>query len=294
VRGGGLVTVCVPHYNLGRYLGETLAALAAQTYPHLEVLVIDDGSTDPDSWTEFERMQHRYPQFRFFRQDNSGIGATRNRGLKLARGEYFVPVDADNLPRPDMIERFVAAIERQPEVAALTCYFLAFCASADIARGNFLYACRPTAGPAVLASLRNVYGDACAIYRTAVFRAVGGYETDRDTSFEDWEAFVKLVGAGQRVEVIPDHLFHYRHLQTGFSRTTDAHANRERVLRQFSRLEQLPVAERELLWASLAGLHRRVEELTARQRCLRYRVVDWLWCPLRNVTRSLKSLMCGP
>ena len=85
-RQGPLVTVCVPHYNLGRHLPETLASLAAQTYPHLEVLVIDDGSTDPASLEVFGRMERRHPQFRFLRQANAGIGATRNRGLFEGRG----------------------------------------------------------------------------------------------------------------------------------------------------------------------------------------------------------------
>jgi glycosyltransferase involved in cell wall biosynthesis len=271
-----LVTVAVAHYNLGRYLPETLAALATQTYPNLEVLVFDDGSTDAYSLEVFDGMRSRYPRFRFLKQANAGIGATRNRGLREARGDYFVPVDADNLPRPDMVERFVAGMQRNPETAAMTCYFLAFEDTARLHQGTFAYAFRPTGGPHVLASFRNVYGDGNAIFRTEAFRAVGGYETDRDTSWEDWEAFVKLVNAGHRVEVIPDHLFYYRHLQNGFSRQTNPHANQRRVLRQFFQAGVLPPAEQVALWTALAGFHRRLEELAEERRCLRYRIADRL------------------
>lgn len=270
-----LVTASIAYYNLGRYLPETLASLAAQTYPNLEVLVIDDGSTDPHSVAVFEEMRSRYPHFRFRTQANAGIGATRNRGLREARGDYFIPVDADNVARPDMVERFVAGMQRDPGLAALTCYFLAFRDGGDLARGRYAYAYRPTGGPYVLASMRNVYGDANAIFRTASFRAVGGYETDRDTSNEDWEAFVKLAGAGHRLDVVPEHLFYYRHLDGGFSRVTNAYRNHRRVLRQFFRAERLPEAERVALWGALPGFGQALEQLADRNRVLERRLGFW-------------------
>ncbi len=287
-----LVSVCVPHYNLGRHLGETLESLARQTYPKLEVLVIDDGSTDPSSVEAFEGMRARYPAFRFVRQANAGIGATRNRGLREARGAYFVPMDADNIARPHMVERLVGAIHHRPNLGAATCYFLAFRDAADLAANSHPYACRPTGGPHVLASLRNVYGDAAAVYRTSAFRSAGGYETDRDTSFEDWEAFVKLAHAGWGIDVVPEHLFYYRHLESGFSRTTDAHRNRQRVLRQFTRTPPpLSRAEGVLLWQALAGFHRRVEALEARQGRLRYRLADAAWAAGKLVPRAVRRLL---
>jgi glycosyltransferase involved in cell wall biosynthesis len=270
-----LVTVAVPFYNLGRYLPDALASLAAQTYPRLEVLVIDDGSTDADALAALEAMRRRHPGFWFVRQPNAGIGAARNRGLHEARGDYFIPMDADNVARPDMVERFVAAMRRNPGLGAMTCYFLAFpdCGPPP-GQAGYLYACRPTGGPHTLASLRNVYGDGNAVFRTAAFRAVGGFETDRDTSFEDWEAFVKLVNAGLPVGVVPDHLFYYRHRPGGFSRVTDAHRNHQRVLRQFFRVERLPAAERAALWTALLGFQRRAERLAERQRRLPYRLAE--------------------
>ena len=268
-----LVTAAVPHYNLGRYLPEALASLAGQTYPNLEVVVIDDGSTDQSSLDVFGQMRSLYPQFRFVRQSNAGIGATRNRGLREANGEYFIPADADNVARPDMVERFVAGIRRNPGLGAMTCYFLAFKDGVSPTTGPYHYAHRPTGGPHALACIRNVYGDGNAIFRTSAFRAVGGYEIDRDTSFEDWEAFVKLVHAGHGVGVIPDHLFYYRHRETGFSRVTDDYRNRQRVLRQFMQLDRLPPAERAVLWNALFGFHRRADRL---RELMRYRAADRL------------------
>lgn len=277
--GSPLVTIGIAHHNLGRYLPDALASLAAQTYPCLEVIVIDDGSTDADSQRVIEQMRQRYPHYRFLSQPNAGIGATRNRCLELARGEFFVPVDADNLPRPEMVERFVAAIHRNPHLGAMTCYFLAF-EGDDSTPTRFIHANRPTGGPHVLSCIRNVYGDANAIFRTADLRAVGGYETDRGTSCEDWEAFVKLVHAGRRIGVVPDHLFHYRHRPGGFSRATNWYANHQRVLRQFTRLEHLPAGEGEGLWTALLGFHQRLQQLEAARPPRRHRLADALYSPL--------------
>ena len=288
--GHPVVTIGIAHYNLDAYLPDTLASLAAQTYPHLDVIVIDDGSTDARSLAVFEQMRAKYPGYRFLRQPNAGIGATRNRCLELARGEFFLPVDADNLARPHMVERFVTAIRRNQHLAAMTCYFLAF--EDDPARPHF--AGRPAGGPHPLAAIRNVYGDANAIFRTAALRAVGGYETDRGTSCEDWEAFVKLVNAGRKIGVVPEHLFHYRHRPGGFSRATNWFANHQRVLRQFTRGAPLPAGDAEVLWTALLGFHLRLQELEHTPPPLRHRLADRLYAAAgrgRGLLRGVKRLL---
>ncbi|MCS7045875.1 MAG: glycosyltransferase family 2 protein, partial [Gemmataceae bacterium] len=260
-----LVSVCVPYFNLGNYLEETLASVAAQTYPNLEVIVINDGSTDAESAAVFQRMRTTYPQFRYLEQANAGIGATRNRGLHESRGRYFLPVDADNILRPDMVERLVRGLEANAAIAALSCYFLAFSdvakAGASCPARSITYAVKPTGGPRVLGCWQNVYGDASALFRTETLRSIGGFTTDRDTSFEDWETFVRLVNAGFRVDVVPDFLFYYRHREDGFSRTTNGFRNLQRVLRRFAEIERLPAEERRLLWDWLVGSQQRLAEL---------------------------------
>jgi glycosyltransferase involved in cell wall biosynthesis len=289
-----LVSVAVPYYNLGEYLPEALASLAAQTYRDLEVLVIDDGSTDPRAREVFAQQERLYPQFRFLRQDNAGIGAARNRGLSEARGEFFIPMDADNIAAPAMVETLAGALARNPALSAMTCFYLAFTETEELAEEDYTYAYRPTGGPHVLASLKNVYGDANAVFRTEAFRAVGGYETDRDTSWEDWEAFVKLVNAGHKIGTVPEHLFYYRYLDTGFSRVTDTYLNQRRVLRQYFRQGGLPTAEGMALWTALVSLQKRNYHLALRLNSLRYRVADGvhaLFARVPGVKPSLRWLL---
>ena len=211
------VTVAISHYNLGRFLPETLASLAAQTTTDLEVLVIDDGSTCESSLRVWDEQKRLYPQFRFLNQSNIGLGATRNRALGEAKGEFFIPVDADNIGAPHMVEGFLRGIRSRPDLSAMTSFFAVFEESADIARGKFLHQYCPTGGPHLAACAFNVYGDANAIFRTEDLRAVGGFVADRATYCHDWETFVKLVNAGRHIGVLPDYLFYYRRRADGMA-----------------------------------------------------------------------------
>ena len=281
--GTPLVTVAIAHHNLGAYFPDTLASLAEQTYTHFELIAIDDGSTDANSVAVFDQMAAKYPKWTFLKQPNAGIGFTRNRCLELAKGEFFVPVDADNLACPDMLAKFVTAIRRNPEYAAMSCYFLAFDVDApNLVPDRFLYALRPLGGPHALACIRNVYGDANAIFRTAALRSVSGYETDRGTSCEDWEAFLKLVHAGHRLGVVPDHLFYYRHRPGGFSRSTNWFANHQRALRQFATPGTLSPADALLAWTALLGFHQELEHRATATPPRRHRLADRIYGVLKR------------
>jgi glycosyltransferase involved in cell wall biosynthesis len=256
-----LVSVVVPYYNMGEFLPETMTSIAEQDYAPIELIVVNDGSTDAHALEVLEEMQAKYPQHRFVNLQNRGLGAARNTGLELARGEFFLPVDADNIARPNMVSRFIAAHQRNPELAVATCHFLAFEDTPDIAAGKFVYAYRPCGGPYVAAAMRNVYGDANAMFRTSALRAVGGFETDKDTTCEDWEVYVKLVRNGYQIDVVPEYLFYYRHRPTSLLRTTESIMNRRRVLRQFFAPAMLPEAEQIELWTALASFDEKQREI---------------------------------
>src|SRR5262249_59293001 len=95
------ISVVIPCYNGARFLRETLASVLAQTLPPLEVLVIDDGSTD-DSGAVAESFG---PPVRVIRQPNQGESVARNRGIEEAKGEWVGFLDADDLWNPDKLER---------------------------------------------------------------------------------------------------------------------------------------------------------------------------------------------
>jgi glycosyltransferase involved in cell wall biosynthesis len=101
-----LVSVIIPTYNRAAPLLEAIASVQAQTYPRVQLIVVDDGSTD-----ETAARASSIPGVEFCAERHAGHGAARNRGLRLAKGEYIASLDADDLWDADFLERSVGALE---------------------------------------------------------------------------------------------------------------------------------------------------------------------------------------
>lgn len=98
-----LLTIVVPVYNVEKYIEKTLFSLCNQTYRNLEILLIDDGSSD-GSLAICKEWANKDTRIKVYEQENSGVGPTRNRGIALATGEYLMFMDADDWIEPDMLE----------------------------------------------------------------------------------------------------------------------------------------------------------------------------------------------
>ena len=105
----GLATVVVPAYNVAGYVGECVSSLLAQTYADIEVVVVDDGSTDGTA-AAVERAAAGDPRVRLFRRENGGVSRSRNFAMGQAEGEYLLFVDADDVVAPDYVEALVAPL----------------------------------------------------------------------------------------------------------------------------------------------------------------------------------------
>ena len=108
-----LVSVVVPTYNYGRFIGQTLDSLRAQTYREWECVVVDDGSTD-DTEEVVARVSAADPRVRYLRQPNQRQAVAKNTGLADARGRYVQFLDADDLIEPRKLERQVEFLEANP------------------------------------------------------------------------------------------------------------------------------------------------------------------------------------
>src|SRR4051794_27194380 len=110
-----VVSAIVPVFNRARVIGEAVDSLARQSLRNIEIIVVDDGSTDASA----EAAQRAGgPLVRVIRHEsNRGIPAARNMGLQAARGKYIAWLDSDDLARPGRLERQATYLERNPELA---------------------------------------------------------------------------------------------------------------------------------------------------------------------------------
>lgn len=197
-----LVSIVIPYYNMGAYLPETLASARAQTHPNTEIIVVDDGSTDPASVALLDTLG---AAVRIVRKPNGGLSSARNAGLAAARGEWVVPLDADDVLEPGAVARLLAAVERDPGLAFVSPLVAYFGGDAN-ARGGWC----PLGLDRDLLAVRNVGAAASGtLLSRARALAAGGYD-ERLTSYEDWDFWCTLAERGERGTVVPEFLLRYR------------------------------------------------------------------------------------
>lgn len=114
-----LISVVIPTYNCGKYLIRTIESIFNQTYRNFEIIVVDDGSTD-----NTEKILEKYNgnrQFRYIYQENRGISAARNAGIRASSGEFIAFLDADDMWLPEKLERQISLIIEFPDVGLVGC-----------------------------------------------------------------------------------------------------------------------------------------------------------------------------
>ncbi len=180
-----LVSVVIPCFNQGHYLGEAIESVFAQTYPAFEVIAVDDGSTDNS-----HEVAARYPDVRRFRQPNRGVAAARNLGLAQSRGEMVVFLDADDRLLPNALELGVAAMIKRPHIA------FAAGMSRDIGEDGKVL--RKRGQPLVMQDhylnlLKDCYiwSGSSLVSRRSAIAAVGGFNEELEAG-DDYELYLKL------------------------------------------------------------------------------------------------------
>ena len=106
------VSVIIPTYNYAHFIGEALESVRAQTYRNLEIIVVDDGSTDKTA-----EVVARFPEARYIYQTNEGIASARNAGMRASAGQYLVFLDADDRLLPKALETGINSLKEHPECA---------------------------------------------------------------------------------------------------------------------------------------------------------------------------------
>jgi len=182
-----LLSVVIPSYNRADYIGETIESVLQQTYSNIEVVVIDDGSTDNTA----QVVEPFAPRVRYIRQENAERGASRNHGLRLAKGEYIAFLDSDDLWLPDKAERGIHFLRDRPGVGMLCTDAIEIDGEGNERR---LLHARGYSGKVTGKLLQNNFVIMPThLARTSVVREIGGFREERKLSgSEDWEMWVRL------------------------------------------------------------------------------------------------------
>lgn len=197
LQGQPLISVIVPCFNHGRHLAEALESIARQTYENWECLIIDDGSWDgtPDTASHFVRRDSRY---RYFHHAHKGVGASRNRGLSLARGDLIQFLDADDVVLPDKLDLQVAALGAMDSLKVIHCDY-AFGKAACITEPDETRVVPPT-----FALRKPIYDLAlrwetemsipihCFLFDARIFREHGIRFDESLPTHSDWECWMRV------------------------------------------------------------------------------------------------------
>lgn len=209
-----LVSVVLPVFNGEDLVDEALRSILEQCYRHLEVIVVDDGSTDATA-SVVERCTD--PRVRLVRQSRRGPAAAMNRGAEFATGPLLARQDHDDLALPGRIERQVAFLDAHPEVALVGTW-----ARVVRERGQWSRAIRhPIGSPALRFFLlfNNPFVHSSVMMRRQAFDAVGGYREGAEHQPEDYDLWARMARDFE-VANLPEILQVYRERNNSVCRTT--------------------------------------------------------------------------
>lgn len=231
------ISIVTPFYKHDAYLPRLIRSFLSMRLPKLQFVVINDG-TNLDDCPNFVRLKEALsPSGHIFHtQTNSGPGAARNLGIEMAEHDLIAFCDADNVPMRDMLLKLWQAMSltNADSVAA------PFAAVPPMYRNpipeDVWFHFHPVGGSLEMAFFENTLADLTSLVKRDAILAIGGFGTERQ-SWEDWEFFVRLVGAGYKHYVYPEPLIYYTHDPNGRNETASDYENR---ISLFKTLEKLP------------------------------------------------------
>lgn len=231
-----LISIIIPCYNQGKYLEETVKSALASSYRPLEIVLVNDGSTD-NSLEIAKKLEVNHPEIQVIAQPNGGVAKARNSGIAHAKGKYILPLDGDDLIAENYIQDAIETLESNPEVKVVYCQAVKF---GDF--GQKPWKLKPFSLN-LLARDNMIF--ACSLFRKSDWEAAEGFSEDMTMGREDWEFWIKLLKNGGEVVKLPFIGFYYRiHSGSKRKKTGTNQKKRERIA--YLNAKHMDFFEREL------------------------------------------------
>ncbi len=216
----------IPAFNAAEYIRQTLNSVLTQTYQELEVIVVDDGSSDATGSIvkEFVKKDARV---QLVRQCNAGVGAARNTAIRTARGEYIAPIDADDMWFPEKLEKQVACMEQHGEETAMVyCWSILVDEDGVFVRARIFSKAEGNL-PDAMVSGCCVDNSSVPLFRMAALARVGTYLTRAEQGgaqgCEDWDLYIRIAQT-YCIRLVPEVLVAYRQSGSSMSANVESMA----------------------------------------------------------------------
>jgi glycosyltransferase involved in cell wall biosynthesis len=208
----------MPSYNAKRFIGSAIESVIAQSYENLEIILVDDGSTDGTT-AVVEQYCRRDSRIQLLRQQNEGVASARNRGIQCGRGQYIAPIDSDDIWHPSKIEAQVLALSKGGDSVGLVYSWISLIDEENRVYGLSLHSFEGNVFVDLLYS--NFIGTASSpMIPRCIFDEVGGYDTSHrregGQGSEDWDLYLKIARRHD-FSLIPQALVGYRIYQNTMS-----------------------------------------------------------------------------
>jgi glycosyltransferase involved in cell wall biosynthesis len=231
------VSVVIPTYNRGELLRETIDSVLAQTYHDFEIIVVDDGSTDNTA-----QLLTRYQddvRLVYRAHKNCGVAATRNHGIRLARGEFLAFLDSDDRWLPQKLERQLQFADAHPEYGLIATEISSFNKRGAVKAQNKTATYRIKNGHVVEHLLfGNWIQTSTVLARRECVQAVGGFDEEVGQFGEDWLTWMRIA-ARSAIYFMPEPLVEYRiHEESLTSHLPEAQY--ESLMKILAKLDALP------------------------------------------------------
>ena len=195
-----IVSIIIPCYNQAQYLEESVQSALDQTYEHIEIIIVNDGSTDHTEMVARQFTEQFPDKVKLISKTNAGLAEARNSGIEASSGEYILPLDSDDMIHEDLLSECLETVNRYA-VDIVTVDGQTF--------GEKNYRINTKEFPECMLLYNN-----CLIVTSFFSRKVweknGGYKKNMDSGYEDWEFWINAYRHGFTFKRIPKILFYYR------------------------------------------------------------------------------------
>ncbi len=199
-------SIVIPCYNDGAYIRDAVDSARKQTYPSLEIVIVDDGSEDSETREALRGLEEEGLPVLW--SEHRGVAHARNMGIRYATGEYILPLDSDDLIEPEYLAEGIAVLEADVSAGIVYC-------EADFFEGRTGIWKLPEYSIGCMLARNTIFN--AAIFRKKNWEQVGGYDETMRTAMEDWDFWLAILELGLHPVKLPKLMFHYRIRSRGCS-----------------------------------------------------------------------------